>query len=177
MAALFEPLDAIRSFLNTGGYVLWIILLVSMYLWSLIVERLLFFKLSYPGKKTAWVEQWNNRTDKFSHHALNIREYIISEANVQMSQYLTQIRMLIGLCPLLGLLGTVTGMIHVFDVMAITGTGNARAMASGISQATIPTMAGMVIAIAGLYFNKLIEERVGLEIHHLTDLLKYHKRK
>jgi len=82
--------------------------------------------------------------------------------------------MLIGLCPLFGLLGTVTGMIHVFDVMAVTGTGNARAMASGISQATIPTMAGMVIAIAGLYFNKLIEEWVDDETHLLTDLLKYH---
>jgi len=47
-------------------------------------------------------------------------------------------------------------------------------MASGISQATIPTMAGMVIAIAGLYFDKLIQERVSDETHLLTDLLKYH---
>ena len=82
--------------------------------------------------------------------------------------------MLIKLCPLLGLLGTVTGMIHVFDVMAVTGTGNARAMASGISLATIPTMAGMVIAIAGLYFSKIIEERVSDETHHLADLLQNH---
>jgi len=43
-------------------------------------------------------------------------------------------------------------MIHVFDVMAVTGTGNARAMASGISMATVPTMAGMVVSLIGLYF-------------------------
>jgi len=47
-------------------------------------------------------------------------------------------------------------------------------MASGISKATITTMAGMVIAISGLYFSKLIEERVSDESHHLADLLKYH---
>jgi biopolymer transport protein ExbB len=75
---------------------------------------------------------------------------------------------------MLGLLGTVVGMIHVFDVMSVTGNGNARAMASGISKATITTMAGMVIAISGLYFSKLIEERVSDESHHLADLLKYH---
>ena len=63
------------------------------------------------------------------------------------------VKTLVALCPLLGLLGTVTGMIEVFDVMAIAGSGNARAMAAGVSKATIPTMAGMVAAISGLYFS------------------------
>jgi len=112
--------------------------------------------------------------DKKSQRALYIREGIISEARISMEKTVTIIKMLVALCPLLGLLGTVTGMIHVFDVMAVTGTGNARAMASGVSQATIPTMAGMVVAIAGLYFSKLIEQRVSEETHHLTDLLQYH---
>jgi biopolymer transport protein ExbB len=47
-------------------------------------------------------------------------------------------------------------------------------MASGISHATVPTMAGMVIAISGLYFIRLIDEYVSDEGHHLADLLKYH---
>ncbi|TNC90931.1 MAG: hypothetical protein CSH36_11500 [Thalassolituus sp.] len=59
---------------------------------------------------------------------------------------------MIAVCPLLGLLGTVTGMIEVFDTLAIAGTGNARAMAGGISKATLPTMAGLVVALSGLYF-------------------------
>ena len=49
------------------------------------------------------------------------------------------------------MLGTVTGMIEVFDIMAITGTGNARAMASGIARATLPTMTGLFISIVGLF--------------------------
>ncbi len=174
MSFLFEFFAALRSFLNTGGEVLWLIFLISIILWCLIAERLLFFKMVYPNKKNAWLELWDNRSDKSSFHALNIRKAIISEAKIMMHQFLPVIKMLIGLCPLFGLLGTVTGMIHVFDVMAVTGTGNARAMASGISRATIPTMAGMVIAIAGLYFIKLIEERVSDETHLLNDLLKYH---
>ena len=52
---------------------------------------------------------------------------------------------------MLGLLGTVTGMIQVFDVLAITGGGDAREMASGVSKATIPTMAGMVAALSGVF--------------------------
>jgi biopolymer transport protein ExbB len=55
------------------------------------------------------------------------------------------------ICPLLGLLGTVTGMIEVFDVMSISGSGNARSMASGVSRATIPTMAGMVGSLSGVF--------------------------
>ncbi len=74
-------------------------------------------------------------------------------------------------CPLLGLLGTVTGMIHVFDVMAIQGSGNARAMAAGISMATTPTMAGMVVALSGLFFSSRLQQRAGLERQKAADLL------
>jgi len=166
--------DAIGNFLHMGGTLLWVILFVSILLWTLIVERLLFFKLDYPKLRLAWLNSWENRQDKASKSALFIREATLSQAKISMTKTLPIIKMLIALCPLLGLLGTVTGMIHVFDVLAIIGTGNARAMASGISQATVPTMAGMVVAISGLYFNKLIEERVSDETHHLADLLKYH---
>jgi len=164
----------LAQFLHLGGNILWIILFVAIALWCLIIERLLFFKSSYPTLRTRYLNQWLQRNDKNSAHALFIRQALISEALIEMSRGVSIIKILIALCPLLGLLGTVTGMIHVFDVMAITGTGNARAMAAGVSKATIPTMAGMVIAIAGLYFNKLIEEHVSDESHRLADLLKYH---
>jgi len=165
--------DSLQQFLNTGGNVLWIILGISICLWSLIIERFIYFKLTYPANRLLYLSAWEQQVDKNSQQALYIRKGIISEAKISMNKTVPIIKMLVALCPLLGLLGTVTGMIHVFDVMAITGTGNARAMASGVSQATVPTMAGMVIAIAGLYFSKLIEQRVSDESHHLTDLLQY----
>ncbi len=167
-------LEDINNFLTSGGDVLWLILAVAIILWCLIIERLLFFKQLYPKIRTQCFENWNQREDKNSAYALFIRKAMISEALIQMRKGVPLIKVLIALCPMLGLLGTVAGMIHVFDVMAVTGNGNARAMAAGISKATITTMAGMVIAISGLYFSKLIEERVSDESHHLADLLKYH---
>ena len=167
-------IDDIRNFLYAGGDVLWVILGVTICLWCLIIERLLFIKQNYPLLRDSCLARWNQRTDKNSAYALFIRQELISEVLIKLNRGVAIIKVLIALCPLLGLLGTVTGMIHVFDVMAVTGTGNARAMAAGISTATITTMAGMVIAISGLYFSKLIEERVSDESHHLADLLKYH---
>ena len=173
MHTLTVIFDSLRTFLNAGGSVLWGILLVSVLLWYLIADRLLFFRFDYPELRDKLIQQWASRTDKISPQALHIRECIISQAKVSMNKTLLIIKMLIALCPLMGLLGTVLGMIHVFDVMAVTGSGNIRAMSSGISQATIPTMAGMVIAIAGLYFSRIIEERVDEEAHHLADFLTY----
>lgn len=174
MDIISQQFDLVQQFLHAGGTVLWFILLISVCLWCLIMERLLFFHFDYPERRQRWLEQWQQRIDKQSQYAHHIRNSIISEARITLNRTVPIIKMLIAICPLLGLLGTVTGMIHVFDVMAVTGSGNARAMADGVSQATIPTMAGMVIAIAGLYFSKLIEERVDDETHHLADLLQNH---
>ena len=79
--------------------------------------------------------------------------------------------MLVALAPFLGLLGTVTGMVEVFDVMAVTGSGNARAMAAGISKATLPTMAGLVVALTGLFFTTSLERRAARSVRQLRDEL------
>ena len=78
---------------------------------------------------------------------------------------------LIGLCPMLGLLGTVYGMIEVFEVLAVLGTGNPRAMSSGVAKATIPTMAGLVAAISGLYIANLLKRKAEDEINKIADQL------
>ena len=70
------------------------------------------------------------------------------------------IQVLIIVCPVLGLLGTVTGMIEVFDVVAVMGTGNARALAAGITKATLPTMVGMTISIMGLLLLSVIKNKI-----------------
>ena len=78
---------------------------------------------------------------------------------------------MVALCPLLGLMGTVTGMIEVFDVMALSGSGNARSMASGVSKATIPTMAGMVGALSGVFLVTVLNQKVNREVEDLEDNL------
>lgn len=165
-------LHSLEYFLNSGGNILWLILWVSIALWSLIFERLIFLKTIYPHKQQQWQIQWQLSKKNSHKSAFHIKKCILSEAKISMERSLSIIKMLIAICPMLGLLGTVVGMIQVFDVMAVTGSGNARAMATGISQATISTMAGMVIAISGLYFHKLIEKIIHDKSHQLIALLK-----
>jgi biopolymer transport protein ExbB len=166
-------LNAVSELLESGGDILWLILLVSICLWSLICERLLFFKRVYPKLQNNWISQWQQQASHCKpKEVFHIKNCLLSEAKISMEKSLAIIKMLIAICPMLGLLGTVVGMIHVFDVMAVTGNGNARSMASGISQATISTMAGMIIAISGLYFYQLIKKTIDDNIHQLAVLLK-----
>jgi len=83
--------------------------------------------------------------------------------------FLPMIKTLVSLCPLLGLLGTVTGMIQVFDVMAVSGTSNARSMAAGVSMATVPTMAGMVAALSGVFASTWLNRKSARELEILRE--------
>ena len=134
-----------ETFLDAGGPVLWFILALSIILWSLIIERYWYFYRIHPGLLSTSRKVFQDiQLPRW--HKSHIRDAMISQISLNLTRSLPQIRTLIMLCPLFGLLGTVTGMIQVFDVVALTGTGNAKAMASGISMATIPTMAGLVTA-------------------------------
>ena len=100
-----------------------------------------------------------------------MRDQMISEVSTETKRFLLTIETMMQILPLLGLLGTVVGMIKVFDVMTFFGTGNARLMASGVSQATIPTMAGLVAAISGLYIANLLKRKADDEISRIADQL------
>jgi biopolymer transport protein ExbB len=168
---LFDSFDVIRDFLERGGNVLWMIFLTLVLLWALIIERFMYYRNEFPEEKQKAVEAWMERQDHSSWYAHKIRKGIISRMTTKLNQNISVIKLLVALCPLMGLLGTVTGMIAVFDVMAETGTGNARLMASGISMATIPTMSGMVAALSGLYFGSLLETKAKKEQQKFADAL------
>jgi biopolymer transport protein ExbB len=170
--ALYEALESIRSFMELGGHVLWGIMLALLLMWTLILERLWYFYRVFPRNRSAVLREWQSRADTGSWYARRIREELISVAALALRQNIGLIKSLIAVCPLLGLLGTVTGMIAVFDVMTLNGSGNARALASGISMATVPTMAGMVAALSGVYFGAWLEHRAQIETERLEDQLR-----
>lgn len=169
---IFEPLEVVRVFLERGGNVLLAIFGVTFLMWTLILERFWYFRSALPIEVARVQELWSARADHESWYAMQIRALLISEVRLKLNQSIPMIRTLVALCPLFGLLGTVTGMIEVFDVMAVSGSGNARAMAAGISKATIPTMAGMVAAISGLVLSTKLErysrEQSQMMADHLT---------
>ena len=173
MLWLLEELESIRRFLGMGGDVLMMLFVLTLMLWVLVIERYLYFFTEYPKLIKSTVNNWEARQDKVSWRARQIREATISEVSLSVKRGLPMIKTLIALCPLLGLLGTVVGMVQVFDVLAVTGTGSPRAMASGISKATIPTMAGMVAALSGLYFSALLEKRAKRATHQIADSLQH----
>ena len=81
-----------------------------------------------------------------------------------LEKYLNSLGTVAAITPLLGLLGTVVGMIDVFTQITTVGTGNANALAGGISEALLTTAAGLIVAIPALvmhrYFAGLVESLV-----------------
>ena len=171
-AYLTEILESLRTFLDAGGPVLWLIAVLAAGMGFLIAERFWFIYLVFPAELGKQQQAWQARSDTASWEAHRIREAVISQARQQLGRMLPLLRTLVALCPLLGLMGTVTGMVQVFDVVAALGTGNARAMAAGIGRATLPTMAGLVVALPGLYFTAQLEHTVHQHVARLGDSLR-----
>jgi len=171
MIWLADSFEAIRDFMELGGPVLRWIAITIFLMWVLIVERLVYFRSAMKTMATDIRDQWESRPERRSWAARQIRELLISRYSMATNKGIGIIQTLVALCPLLGLLGTVTGMISVFQVMAVSGSGNVRAMAAGVSQATVPTMAGMVGALSGVLFVTLLTRRAAREVHFLEDSL------
>lgn len=169
-----DALDIIFRFMEQGGTVLWFIAVLTFLMWTLVFERFWYFKTSLPSDINHAIDTWESRSERKSWNARQIREKLISQASLKINANLSMIQTMVALAPLFGLLGTVTGMIEVFNIMAVTGGGDAKSMAGGVSKATIPTMAGMVAALSGVFANTYVtriaeRESVLLEDHLTTD--------
>ena len=171
MLWLTDSFEAIRDFMELGGPILRWIAVTIFVMWVLIAERLLYFRSTMKSMSRDIHDNWESRSERRSWNAHQIREMMISRFEMATSKGINVIQTLVALCPLLGLMGTVTGMIKVFGVMAVSGSGNVRAMAAGVSQATVPTMAGMVGALSGVLLVTLLTRRAAREVEFLEDSL------
>ncbi len=99
-----------------------------------------------------------------SRHGREVMKDSIQEAASQviheMERYLTILSTIANIAPLLGLLGTVIGMIKVFTAIMLQGTGNAGVLAGGISEALITTAAGLTVAIPAMILHRFFQRRV-----------------
>ena len=168
---LIAPFTAVRDFVELGGDVLSLIAVVIFAMWVLIVERLVYFQTGLKDLNKKLRDVWEARSERRSWEATQIRTALISKYSMSANVWVPVIQTLVALCPLLGLMGTVTGMIEVFDVMALSGSGNARSMASGVSKATIPTMAGMVGALSGVFLITIITRSIERRVEEFEDSL------
>ncbi|MFO7840285.1 MAG: MotA/TolQ/ExbB proton channel family protein [Desulfosalsimonadaceae bacterium] len=156
---------------------------VSLVMWLLIIDRILFYRRLYRrnmNAPTAWAHIRENRMPdpkryrgavsllvaRFLARRSNERRldrFILDETvltlNRSLTDHLAVIGVLAAIAPLLGLLGTVMGMIDTFDILAVFGTGNAKGMAGGISEALVTTQTGLMVAIPGLYMKGFLDRR------------------
>lgn len=162
----------LQEFLERGGPVLVVIMITTFVMWAFILERFAYFYFASGGHEKAAMREWSARTDRQSWYAHAIRDQLISEVKQRSDQNVELVKTLVAVAPLFGLLGTVTGMVSVFDVMAISGSSDAQAMSAGVSRATIPTMAGMVASLSGLIFATQIEMLAKRRVAQLADKLE-----
>ena len=158
--------------LELGGDILLLIIMIAALMWGFILERLVFLFWVFPAKRKVIIDLWNQRKEKTDWFAWQFRKLLISRINRETGKNLELIRTMVKVCPLLGLLGTVMGMLEIFDALAITGNNSARTTAGGVSKATVSTMAGMVVAISGLMISNYLVTKADVLKLSLQDHLK-----
>nr|WP_320012187.1 MotA/TolQ/ExbB proton channel family protein [uncultured Desulfobulbus sp.] len=179
------------SYFRTGGPVMVPLLLVSLGMWLLIAERAMVLrrlsihtfsgpvalecvqerqveKARQGGAVGLLILRFLDRASGDLELDRNIIDELVLSLNRSLTLYLPLIGVLAAIAPLLGLLGTVTGMMSTFDVMSLFGTGDAKGMAGGISEALITTQTGLIVAIPGLYMKNFLERRAQALQRQLT---------
>ncbi|SHJ01581.1 outer membrane transport energization protein ExbB [Desulfatibacillum alkenivorans DSM 16219] len=194
MTWLWSNISRIFEYLDQGGLVMGPLLLISVIMWVLIIKRGLYLRRmrvrNMPREMAAQLIRDNQPPDFTEFRgatALVVSEFLKRrEANPgvdrstmdetvmavasSFDKQLSVITVLASMAPLLGLLGTVLGMISTFDVISLHGTGNARAMAGGISEALISTQTGLLVAIPGLTMKNFLASRAQTLKHRVSSL-------
>ena len=161
---LTNYIDGLYALFEQGGLTLWAILFASLLLWLLIIERYYFHFRQFPALKRRLRDEWQADRDRLpTSMSLRRVEALVDDLRAEAGRNMLALQALTAILPLLGLLGTVSGMIKVFEVITVFGTGNTRGMASGISEALVTTMAGLFTALSGMYFVAELEGRIADE--------------
>ncbi len=180
--------------LRSGGVLVWPILLIGLIAFLVSLERFFFLRRVKSNTDTVMVEvigllasgRWqaclelleNKRGPvynvlaaglKFRQASREVLENVLEEAIMKelprLEKYLPTLQVLAAVAPLLGLLGTVTGMINTFQVITIFGTGDPKLMSGGISEALVTTMLGLMVAIPIIllhaYFSRKVDSVIG----------------
>jgi biopolymer transport protein ExbB len=173
MDILMAPYHIVGDMIEAGGvFVIWIFL-SGLLLWTLTIERYWYFSRVLPKEAEKYLATWRARHDHTSWRARAIRQMLISKLNAGMAANQQLLKTLVPLAPLLGLIGTVSGMLKVFESMALLGSADARTMANGVSEAMICTLTGLAVSITGLYPVYYFNHRTRRETELLADQFEF----
>ncbi|MFL2725052.1 MAG: MotA/TolQ/ExbB proton channel family protein [Gammaproteobacteria bacterium] len=177
-----------NNILISGGWFIWPLLVCSILLISIVLERLWFLQRRLVAPK-GLLRQVQNLIQKDSFHSQNQDEIALSsqlgdllthcyqyhpnsrdflevkaeekasEIKLLLERNLSMLSTIASISPLLGLLGTVVGMIKVFSNIDINGSANTDLLAAGISEALITTAFGLIIAVPAIIFYRYFEQK------------------
>ena len=185
------------DYLSSGGIIIFPIIICSLLMWWLIIERVFYFRNMTkndvdlhqaiimlraghepkteqdckPGLCAGVVLEFLNKRTMNKKLDQGILYLCVMQKRHNIKKYIRMIAVLAAVAPLFGLLGTVSGMITTFDVISLFGTGNAKAMAGGISEAMITTQSGLVAAIPGLLMSGFLSRRATFMENRLDELI------
>ncbi len=176
-----EAISTTFHYLRQGGWIMIPLAIASIVLWTLMLERLGSLRtlrrqdltiddairgvrigvelVEGEGLRARLVRSFLARRSGFAALDVDVLRQCALREQPGLSRFLAMIGVLVAVAPLLGLLGTVLGMIETFQVISVFGTGNASAMASGISIALITTEAGLLIAVPGLLLSGVLMQQ------------------
>ncbi len=185
--------------LQKGGFILWIIMGLSIIAIAIIIERLIFFSkilvdedklidrlkstlakghydeaLSICDNNPAPITNLMRVGIEHREHPSHVQKEVVMDAANQevpkLERFLSALGTVAHIAPLLGLLGTVTGNINAFGVLGKFGSvGDPALLAKGISEALITTAAGMIVAIPSIVFYNYLASKVNHTIIRLEN--------
>ena len=168
------------EYFQSGGFAMYPLAVLTIVMWTLIVYKLRWFRQekgretepdrclaalcagtapAAQGWQAAILSGYMERRCADPELNRAAMACLRSPFEARAMRHVGTILLLAAVAPLLGLLGTVTGMIATFDVISQFGTGNARALASGISEALMTTQTGLVAAVPGMLLGGLLYQR------------------
>lgn len=157
-------LQELWAFLASGGWTLPLMFGLSVAMWVIFLERAYFLRVVFPRHQQALLREQPSGSSPGEDPSQPAPEQggkvDVAWLSRELDRGMDLARMAVNTLPLLGLLGTVAGMIESFEALSVFGNSNPRALSGGISHALISTMVGLVTSIAGLYVEGILNQRI-----------------
>ena len=198
MFSLFELLDRFVELMNSGGATMWVLFVLNIMLWYGLGYRYFILKRGTKGNVRRLVAKHEKRGEEQALRGLldyavadaleaaqeaktsggNVRKHIdgvLLPYHTEINQYRILTKTIVVLAPLIGLLGTVIGMIETFDALQNSSMfSQGASISGGISKALFTTELGLVVAVPGLIVGRIMDrkvERFELEFEQITDII------
>lgn len=148
-----------QHYIETGGVTMYPLILCCFTMWLLILFNLPVWKRPLVIETEELKKQYSTVPKENVRHNRYVYDFLLSKSYRSSVKGLSTVKLLATLAPLLGLFGTVTGMINTFESVSIYGLGNPKALAAGISEAMITTQFGLLVALPGILFVFFLQRR------------------